>query len=734
MKRNKKKAHVSTSFFSDKTVMTTVNKYRIFCTTENSYVYTWGTAPPTTCPNNNTHTVDLESVTLIDSVSEDTISLVSGLNSSSLSLAVAGTFEGAYEEVGKYSDMTIFVVADAANFATLEVYFSATTAGTYNSKRTVLVGENKSAQHVFPITANYAKIRVIANQGTAFTGYVQVIYHKNKNAVNSTFLTETINDTSDAQLTRSVVSGRYYGEYKNVNTTKVQTNHYALNTATVKPLSAFGEVMTTKITHALQMDNVFGDFNNQIFEKYVFDSSNVGGSVVYSSNAMVVVECSPTYRSYSVSQSKRDVIARPGQGMDIRFAGMFPEGGIENTCQLMGFGNNFNGTFVGYSGSNFGIVQRSWGDPAIYKFTITQAATSNTNSTFTLNDVNFTIPLSVAGVGSCNYTAFEIAKNTPYIHPTSNEVLWFAQNIQNDIYFTSYAPEPRTGTYSFNPGATGALGVGSLLVSGSNYTETFIPQSAFNIDTLDGNGASGFVINPTKGNIYDIQYEWFGFGAYVFTVQDDTGRMIPFHKISHENILDKPQVGIPHGKLMFRTEVKEGFTAAKKPRVQYVCANVGIEGDVIRLSPKYSVANKVPLTGINENVILALRGRIEYNREPNVSEAFISNISLAVTTGQSAVRFRVYLNPTLSPSPSNTDFPVFQYVDVNNSSMTYSTNQLTISGGTVITQYVVTSNFGLNLSSKDFNDILISESDTLVITAEGENNTVDVTISWIEDH
>jgi hypothetical protein len=630
--------------------------------------------------------------------------------------------------------MTVFVVSDAAKHATLEVYFATSEGGTYTSKRTVLVGDSKSSQHVFPIVANYAKIKVIANQGTTFSGYVQVIYHKHKNATNTVFLTETIGDTSDAQLSRAVISGEYYDTYTNVNVTQVQANQFALDNAIVKPVSSFGEVMTSKITHVLQLDNVYGDFNNQLFEHYTFDSSNVNHSLVYSSNALVVVESSPTERSYSISQSKRDVIARPGQGIDIRFAGMFPQGGINNTYQMMGFGNNFDATYIGYSGSNFGIIQRSLGEAAIYKLSITKAATASANCTLTLNDVAFTIPLTVAGVGSCNFTSFEIAKQGTLIHPSSNELLWFTQNIESDVYFTSFTPGARNGTYSFSAGTTGALASGTLLSVGTSFAESFTPQASFNMDPLDGTGKSKFTIDATKGNIYDVQYEWFGFGAYIFSVQDTTGRLIPFHKISHENAISRPQVSIPHGKLLFRTEVKEGVTATKKPQVSYVCGNVGIEGDVIRLSPKFSIANKLPLLGTSEMLIVALRGRIEYNMQPNISEAYVSNISLAVTTGQSAVRFRVYLNPTLSPSPTTSDFPAYKYVDVNNSSLTYTTSSSTISGGTVITQYVVTSNFGLNLSSKDFNDIIITENDVLVITAEGENNTVDVTISWIEDH
>lgn len=722
-------------FFSNKTVMTTVNRYRIFCNTENAYVYTWDTSPPTTCPNNNTHTVDISSVTLIDSVSEDTISLVSGLNSSSLSLASSGTFEGDYEEVGKYTQMTVFIVSDTAKYATLEVYFATSSGGTYTSKRTVLIGDNKASQHVFPVVANYAKIKVIANQGTTFSGYVQVIYHKNKNVNNTVSLAETIYDTSDAQLSRSVIAGEYYDTYTNVNVSQVHANNFALNTAVTKPLSSFGEIMTSKITHVLQLDNVFNDFNNQMFEQYTYDSSgaNSSNSLVYSSNAMVVVESSTSSGSYCISQSKRDIIARPGQGMNIRFAGMFPSGGIQNTYQLMGFGNNTDGTYIGYSGSNFGIIQRNWGEVAIYKLSVTQAATSNTNCTVTLNSVNYTIPLTAAGVGSSNFTAFEIAKQGTLTN-SSNELRWIIQNIQNDVYFAAFTHGPRIGTYSFDAGASGTLATGTLISSGSNYVESFTPQSSFNIDKLDGTGKSTFTINPSTGNIYDIMYEWFGFGAYIFSVQDSYGNIIPFHKISNENALTRPQVSNPHGKLIFTTEVNQGANANKKPQVSYVCANIGIEGDVIRLSPKYSIANKLFLIGTNESLVLALRGRVEYNKKFNVSEAYISNISLAVTTGQSAVRFRLYLNPTLSPTASASDFPSYKYIDANNSSMLYTTSSSTITGGTIITQYVVTSNFGLNLSSKDFNDIIITENDTLVITAEGENNTVDVTISWIEDH
>lgn len=47
--------------------MTNLYKYRIFCVTEQAFVYTWSDVTPTVCPNNNTHTIDPSTITIIES-------------------------------------------------------------------------------------------------------------------------------------------------------------------------------------------------------------------------------------------------------------------------------------------------------------------------------------------------------------------------------------------------------------------------------------------------------------------------------------------------------------------------------------------------------------------------------------------------------------------------------------------------------------------------------------------
>lgn len=52
-----------------------VEKYQIYCETEAQWKYTWGTTPPTTCPTNTAHTVNLNSVAIVDSVSDTDVTI-----------------------------------------------------------------------------------------------------------------------------------------------------------------------------------------------------------------------------------------------------------------------------------------------------------------------------------------------------------------------------------------------------------------------------------------------------------------------------------------------------------------------------------------------------------------------------------------------------------------------------------------------------------------------------------
>lgn len=64
---------MDTPMFEMASASQTVTEYRVYCTTEGAYFNTWAQAPPTTCPNNNTHTIDAALTTVVDTVSSSSV-------------------------------------------------------------------------------------------------------------------------------------------------------------------------------------------------------------------------------------------------------------------------------------------------------------------------------------------------------------------------------------------------------------------------------------------------------------------------------------------------------------------------------------------------------------------------------------------------------------------------------------------------------------------------------------
>lgn len=79
------------------------------------------------------------------------------------------------------------------------------------------------------------------------------------------------------------------------------------------------------------------------------------------------------------------------------------------------------------------------------------------------------------------------------------------------------------------------------------------PQNAFYLDTLDGNGPSGFILNPQAMNIYYLQYGYLGVLPCVFSIYGGTRLgWIPFHYIDVVGSNNLLAVENPHLPLRFR--------------------------------------------------------------------------------------------------------------------------------------------------------------------------------------
>ncbi len=71
-----------------------VSNYQIYCTTEAKFVSGWGTAPPTTCYNNNAHSVDVGQISALETV----INVNAGSTSTVYKYKIYCTTEAKYVE------------------------------------------------------------------------------------------------------------------------------------------------------------------------------------------------------------------------------------------------------------------------------------------------------------------------------------------------------------------------------------------------------------------------------------------------------------------------------------------------------------------------------------------------------------------------------------------------------------------------------------------------------------
>ena len=87
-------------------------------------------------------------------------------------------------------------------------------------------------------------------------------------------------------------------------------------------------------------------------------------------------------------------------------------------------------------------------------------------------------------------------------------------------------------------------GTYGVTVTQVTVTDTWIPQVSWNQDPFNGTGASGVVLDPTKGNVYKIQMEWLGFGDINFFIENPNNGDFTesfFALASHSNQLNEYQ-------------------------------------------------------------------------------------------------------------------------------------------------------------------------------------------------
>jgi hypothetical protein len=110
---------------------------------------------------------------------------------------------------------------------------------------------------------------------------------------------------------------------------------------------------------------------------------------------------------------------------------------------------------------------------------------------------------------------------------------------------------------------------------GGTLSETRVYQEDWAYDKLDGTGKSGFVLDPTKAQIFWIDVEWLGLGT-VRTGFVINGQLIHCHSFDHANLIESTY--ITTASLPVRAEIINLDTTSSSSTLKQVCSTVISEG------------------------------------------------------------------------------------------------------------------------------------------------------------
>ena len=339
------------------------------------------------------------------------------------------------------------------------------------------------------------------------------------------------------------------------------------------PSGVFGSLDVTVIQPQGQGDFVYG------VSDLIFDTDTYAGASVTAAGGMCSVTTGIVASSWAQVKLRRGLKYRPGQGSLGRVTALF-DTPVANNLQLVGLGNSESGYFVGYNGTDFGVLHQETGQVEVRALTISVGAGTGT-VTVTLDGIPITV--DIVGGGDTTQTAYQLATLGDYSQ--AGDGGFTADAVGSVVYFTAKRPNSTsTGTYSVS-GAS-IVGTFAQTKAGTDPTLTFVAQSSMNEDRVDGTGPSGFTIDPQKGNVFQIEYQYLGFGNAKIGVEDPvTGKFINMHCFKNANARTTPVLKNPNSSVVagvFNT----GNTSAVT--LKTVSMAGFIEGDVIKLDPKFA--------------------------------------------------------------------------------------------------------------------------------------------------
>lgn len=464
------------------------------------------------------------------------------------------------------------------------------------------------------------------------------------------------------------------------------------------PLTAYDQLLVSNSEPVAQITAHYGILDDVL-------TATLGGTAT-TANSNFVASTGVGANNVSAIVSNREIQYRAGQGMRCEISAVFTTG-TANSTQQAGFLNSESSFSFGYNGVDFGILHSRGGKQESQELTLTTGASGSENATIDIDGVPYIVPITA---GTVEENAYEIAT---YLEDNSPAYQFTA--VDGVVYALAQLPDFGGGAFTFTSAT--AVGAWVQIAVGTLSTETWVNQT-------DWNGAE-VNIDPQKGNVYQIQMQYLGYGGIFFWIKDPlTSRFVLVHTIHYESTDITPSVSNP----IFR--------------IGWACRNTGNTSDIVVMGasagsftegmihydgrPKGLCRENLAVSVVLENV-LTVRNRLTFNSEANRAEIIPLLLSLSTDTTKTAV-FEIIINPVVVGALT------FERYSAN-SLMEFADDAVPVTGGDVLACFDVSAAGALLVEiDKIIENMLPGEQYCICAkVSSGAASEMDVALTWKED-
>lgn len=475
---------------------------------------------------------------------------------------------------------------------------------------------------------------------------------------------------------------------------------YGPRNESVAAVSAFGEALSEQLTPVVQFTAAYGILNK-------INTLTLDGGIVTSISSLFTCNTGTDQDGFASVLSKRQITYRAGQGILARWTAFFgtPQA---NSGLRSGLLTNTDRLGFGYKGLVFGIAHFFGGESDIRELTVTTAASGGEDATVTIDGTAYTVPLTS---GTVQHNSIEISDSLN-IQVSGWD---FSANGDQVVARSLFASPASTPLFS----SSTAVASWSLVQLGVIPKDDFVSQTDWNRNTRPD-------LDVTKGNVYQVQFQYLGFGEITYKISNpDTGILETVHIIQYSNKNIVPNIGNPTFRIGW-VAINEGNTTPVT--LSGTSAGMFNEGKIDLHEQPRSVVSPDTTVGTSNFInLVTLRNRLVLGTKRNRAETLILSITGLTTSAKGATVELVAL-PTFGGELN------FSYVDKSGSSSEVATDAVSVTGGRVIESFPVTTS-GARIDLKEL-EIFLFPGEALTIAAKiisGASSEVEVSLNFVED-